>query len=236
MGLGDSPATQDANRRWLAVFAKFCSAHSAPEPSHVTPEHLEEYRRHLMWEPNRMGRLNKPNTVFLALRLARVFLRWCVSQKCIQQDPTRGFLLSRPSRSALELLTAADLRAVLATPNRETPRGLRDQLLLILLASKFSLADCRALEVTTPLDLDSHLANHYWAYLRQARPALVTEPICSALFLTQGGKRMTCERMMQILMQAGYQARLTKRLSATVLRKSYREQIETLATKLPFLP
>ena len=29
----------------------------------------------------------------------------------------------------------------------------------------------------------------------------------------------------------GYQARLTKRLSATVLRKSYREQIETLATK-----
>jgi len=228
------PATAAAYRHWIQLFVSFCQGRCALRPAALTLEHIEEFHKQLLWEPNSTGGLNKPHTVYMGMRVARDFVRWCVSQGALAYDPTAELILPAPSRVSREPLGQAEFAALLAVPDRTQPAGLRDLFLLVLLASTdLGLAACSRLDVDSPLSLDLHLDKHRLAYLRQGRPQLTAAPT-PALFLGQRGRRLGAARLQQILRDLGRQAGHPRRLGLRLLRQSYRAQLQGLASRHPF--
>ena len=211
----DSQRTQEVYRHWLTTFAAFCQSRSALAPEQITAQHFEEYRKWLTWQPNHSGKMNKPNTVFLALRLARSFLRWL-------GNSSGEVILSRPNSQRIELLTPQELARVL-TPMGNEPLQLRDFLVLVIIAAtNLGPTGCCALDVDSELGLDQHLENHRLAYLRRGRPP---SP-CPALFLAHR-RRLNVPALRAILLKAGLSARLGRRLSCRLLRQSYKAQSQS---------
>lgn len=219
----DAPSTQATYRNLLRQFQDFAQKRSAKKPSEVTPQHLDEYRKWLTWQPNKLGTMNRPNTIYLALRIARHFLKW--SGNAIVM------ILPRPSDPKIELLEAAELGSLLTSVG-SSPQQLRDFLILVLLAATdVGLSGCRALDVESTLELDEHLRFHHLTYLRQGRPRLA--PTCEALLVAKG-RRISVPTLVSVLVKAGQRIGLTRRLSARLLRKSYRWHSESLARRHPF--
>lgn len=229
-----SGSTCDLFQRWLLDFQEFCREHGAPQLGLVAPGHVAAYQRRLTWEPNRRGHLNTPNTVDQALRMVRAFCRWCQSRGLLRDDPTGYLVLGRPVQPVRTLISSDELRRLLEVPDRSTALGLRDRLLLILVAAiDLGLAGCEQLTVADRPELDSHLEPDFLAYLRSGRPELARQHSGQALLLVRDGAPMAAATMALRIGQLGRLAGLPK-LSARRLRQSYRAQFQARGLQLTF--
>lgn len=233
-----SAATLDLSRRWLGVFVAWCSAQGLESPLWMQPQHLDEWRDHLLWTPNRWGRFYSPNSIDQALRVVRSCIRWAVEQGWLMLDPTRDLVLGRPVQPRQPVLTGDEIRALLAQPDPRTPPGLRDRALLALFyylpastsqVSRLDLGDLqggRLVIGSEPHELDGELALRCRRYLERGRPELVREPSEQALFLLREGRRIGAPRLSGIVRQRGLEAGLRGEVSPRTLRRSYISHIQ----------
>lgn len=169
----------------------------------------------------------------------RGLFRHLHAERAIAADPMT--LVSSPKRSRRlpSLLSQNDVMALLAAPDRDTPRGLRDAAMLLtlyaaglrvseLVGMKLADVDVRGGFVTVlgkggkrrVVPLDGTACNAIELYRQQVRP-LWARPNEARLFLTALRKPMTRQGFWKLIRGYGRAAGIAKRLTPHVLRHSF---------------
>ena len=192
---GEQAETLSTRSRWQAQFEAFCIDNKL-ELGELTRAHLEKYQQHLLWNPAKHGKLPSASTVYQAMGMLRKFLRWCVKNGHLKTEPTAGWVFGRPAFGEKRLISRTELEAIFSSPD-DTPIGLRDRAILGIYAELGIFGvDCHKLKIAdvdlaayrlSNLRLSPELTEHLSRYLRQGRPALLTNPEEQALFLTRWG-------------------------------------------------
>jgi integrase/recombinase XerC/integrase/recombinase XerD len=124
-----SPATRSA---YLRGWDKFWSWLEAQEPQ---PVDIQTIRR---WTAGLRSAGIKPNSINVWLAGVRAFFAWAVSARRLASDPTAGVRGAKRKGTARghlrQALTDAEVRRVLAIPERDKPLGRRDYAILALKA------------------------------------------------------------------------------------------------------
>lgn len=235
-----APTTLDCTRMWLARFLDFF----AGPPKELTLEHIQAYRQQLLWQPGSSGRLYAPNTVYMAQRTVRSFLRWATQTGHIARDLTRGWVLPKPLSRSGALLSAEELLRVLSAPAAD-PVGWRDRAALELFAQTgLGPKRCSHLNLDhlllpegwltagrRPLRLSPRLLEHLNRYLTSARPHLATARE-TALFVSQHGTRWSAIGLHKISGNYAEQVGLA-RVAPRTLYRSQQAQLAQVTRRLP---
>jgi integrase/recombinase XerD len=168
------------------------------------------------------------------------FYRYCLRERSIAADPT--LRLEPPKRAPRfpKSLAEADVEALLAAPDMESPRGVRDRAMLeVLYASGLRVSELVGLKIFEA-NLDAGVVRILgkgskerlvplgeeavaWVqrYLREARPTLLKRKSSDALFVTERGAGMTRQAFWHLLKRYGRTAIPGKALSPHVLRHAF---------------
>ena len=107
---GEKLGTLERRQFWVQLFcAHFRERGWGLEE--LTRERLEECTQWLLWTPHAGGKLRSPNTVYQGMAMLRQFLRWAAAQG-VFENPTSGWLLSRPTARERVILTRAQVDAI----------------------------------------------------------------------------------------------------------------------------
>jgi integrase/recombinase XerD len=168
------------------------------------------------------------------------FYRYCLRERSIAADPT--LRLEPPKRVPRfpKSLSEADVEALLAAPDMESPRGLRDRAMLeVLYASGLRVSELVGLKIfEANLDagvvrilgkgskerlvpLGEEAVSWVQRYAREARPTLLKRKSSDALFVTERGAGMTRQAFWHLLKRYGRTAIPGKALSPHVLRHAF---------------
>jgi len=168
------------------------------------------------------------------------FFRWMQRQNRIAVDPTLNIDTPKLPRTLPKSLTEVDVERLLAAPDVETPRGVRDKAMLeTLYASGLRVSELVTLKLPqvsqdmgvvrvigkgskerlVPLGEES-LA---WVkrYVAAGRPALLAGRSGDDLFVTSRGGAMTRQSFWQIIKRYALQAGLPASISPHVLRHAF---------------
>lgn len=220
----DRPATLKARRFWFRSFSAFCQEQSIVF-ERLSIQDLQRYQERLLWVPGARGSLSA-HFIRQGLGMLRTFLRWAVQRGLLSPDPTENWVLGRPQSREKKLLTRAQLEFVLHESTDQQPLGLRDHAILGIQAELgLTPRICHSLDLAD-LDLaryrlsrkpiSHHLAESLGHYLKRGRPALLTDPDETALFLTHHGTRLSTECLARVATHRSGQT-----ISAITLRRSW---------------
>ncbi len=170
----------------------------------------------------------------------RRFYQYCLRERRISEDPT--LRLEPPKRTPRfpKSLSEADVEALLAAPETDSPLGLRDRAMLeTLYACGLRVSELVALK-TVEANLDAGVVRLFgkgskerlvplgeeavgWIerYLREARPSLARRVSSAALFVTARGTPMTRQAFWYLIRRYGARAIPGKTLSPHVLRHAF---------------
>ena len=191
--------TLDAYRRDLSLYAAWLlTTHGLPV--------LDTREHHLLGyfaarAATRATSANRRLTVF------KRFFRWALRERLITADPTLKLLAARQPLRVPKTLTEAQVEALLAAPDADTPLGLRDRAMLELMyASGLRVSELVTLK-TFHVGLNEGVLRvlgkgskerlvpfgeeaRDWLerYLREARHALLGPRQTDALFVTSAGR------------------------------------------------
>ena len=223
-----TPSVRDVAITSWPKFVAYCQAEGIKELSQLQPQHLEGFQKALMWEPNARGEYYKANTVDQFLRRVRQVLRWAADSQKLKQDPTLCLLLPRPPQPSPSLFTWRELQAAFAAPDLTRPEGLRDAVLLALLAeTDLGLTGIVALSEgdESVLELEIATAQLVQKYLQEGRALLLPRLGENALLLNLEGGRLSHQSATIRVRLLGQMAGL-KGLTSRLLRRSYRAHLE----------
>ena len=168
------------------------------------------------------------------------FYGYCLRERRVRADPT--LKLDAPKRAPRfpKTLSEADVEALLAAPQVDTPLGLRDRAMLeVLYASGLrvsELVSLRTFEVNLEagvlrvlgkgskerlVPLGEEAVHWLQKYLRKARPELLRRATSEALFVTARGAAMTRQAFWHNLKRHGVRSIPGKSLSPHVLRHAF---------------
>ena len=201
----------------------------------------EEAALHAFFASRHGARAHKPSSDARMLSSLKRFYLWCLREKHAQVDPTLRFDPPKRAPRAPRTLTEADVEALLAAPDVNTPLGLRDRAMLeVLYASGLRVSELVGL-TGFALNLESGVVRVTgkgakerlvplgeeavaWVskYLAEARPALMRgRGEDAALFVTERGAAMTRQAFWHNLKRHGLRAIPGKALSPHVLRHAF---------------
>lgn len=123
---GLSPETVRAYDEHLGAFCRWCERHGTP----ALDPGVRGLRAYL-GELSRAG--YAPRTLAAHLSTIRGFFRWLVLEGVTQEDPASALMVPKVGRSLPHTLTAAQMDALIAAPDRSSAGGLRDACMLELL-------------------------------------------------------------------------------------------------------
>ena len=178
------------------------------------------------------------------LTVFKRYFRWALRERRLDADPTLRLAAARQPLRVPKTLTESQVEALLAAPDTDTPRGLRDRAMLELMYASglrvselvglrsvhLSLAD-GALRVTgkggkerlVPFGEEAH--GWLVRYLREARPTLLSGRAAGALFLTSRSAAadgsMTRQSFWQLVKKHARQAGIAVPLSPHTLRHAF---------------
>ena len=178
------------------------------------------------------------------LTVFKRYFRWALRERRLDADPTLRLAAARQPLRVPKTLTESQVEALLAAPDTDTPRGLRDRAMLELMYASglrvselvglrsvhLSLAD-GALRVTgkggkerlVPFGEEAH--GWLVRYLREARPTLLSGRAASALFVTARSAAadgsMTRQSFWQLVKKHARQAGIAVPLSPHTLRHAF---------------
>jgi len=170
----------------------------------------------------------------------RRFYQYCLRERRVTEDPT--LRLEPPKRTPRfpKSLSEADVEALLAAPDTDSPLGLRDRAMLeTLYACGLRVSELVALK-TVEANLDAGVVRLFgkgskerlvplgeeavgWIerYLREGRPSLARRASSPALFVTARGAPMTRQAFWHLIRRYGARAIPGKALSPHVLRHAF---------------
>jgi integrase/recombinase XerD len=186
------------------------------------------------------ARKGRASSAARQLSSVKRFYRYCLREGRIAADPV--LKLDSPKRAPRfpKTLSEADVEALLAAPNAETPLGLRDRAMLeVLYASGLRVSELVALGMfEANLDagvvrvvgkgakerlvpLGEEAVEWLRRYLADARPQLLGGRACEAMFVTERGAGMTRQAFWHNIKRHGARAIPGRSLSPHVLRHAF---------------
>jgi integrase/recombinase XerD len=225
--------TLAAYRRDLTLFADWLGREHGRALIEASETDLREYAlaRHAGSAPTST---NRRLTVF------KRFFRWAVRERIVDADPTLKLDSARQPLRVPKTLSEAQVEALLAAPDVETPLGLRDRAMLELLYASglrvselvslktvhVSFVEC-ALRVTgkgakerlVPFGEEALV----WIerYIGAARPTILGRRTSDALFVTGLGGPMTRQMFWKLLKAHALVAGIAAPLSPHTLRHAF---------------
>jgi integrase/recombinase XerD len=224
---GLSPNTQAAYRRDLVSLAKtrtLCSIDEAAVQAFL----LE---RQTALRPASFNRL---------VSVLRRFFRWQLQRGQRADDPLRRVRAAKQPSRFPKAPTELQVEALLAAPNLEHPRGVRDRTMLELMygtglrvselteLSMVALSQTEGLLRLTGKGGKERLvpfgaeAGHWLSrYLQESRPLILGPRLSTAVFVTERGREMTRQYFWQLIQRYAQQAGIALRLSPHSLRHAF---------------
>jgi integrase/recombinase XerD len=223
----------DAYRRDLSLFAVWLAAEAQRALNETTESDLRAYiaARHA---GSKATSSNRRLTVF------KRYFRWALREHLLTADPTLKLLMAKQIQRVPKTLSEAQVEALLAAPNIDTPLGLRDRTMLELMyASGLRVSELvnlktvhmglgeSALHVTgkgakerlVPFGEEAHA----WLlrYLAEARAVILGGQSTDALFVTARGAAMTRQMFWQIIKKQALAGGVHVPLSPHTLRHAF---------------
>jgi integrase/recombinase XerD len=221
--------------RDLRRFFDWCIGRDIHDPGGVGHREVVDFLVHLEGK----GGLSLRSIARIRSTL-RQFFGFLVSEGRLEADPT--VLVEAPKfRQPLPKVLSADkVESLLATPDRDTPLGLRDAAMIQLVYSTglrvselvslpIRYVDARVGVLRTlgkgdkerlvPMGEEALAVVH--EYLVRSRPLLDPESSCPALFVNRRGKQMTRQNFFVRLRNYGQMAGIALKISPHVLRHSF---------------
>ena len=203
---------------------------------------IEEARQEDLLETLRQMRLlgRSPRSVARWLAAARGFFAFLIAEGVRSTDPSAHLEAPKAWRSLPKTLSFEEVEALLATPERSTPRGLRDAAMLELLyATGLRVSElvglrlgnlhvdagyvrCRGKgnkERVVPLGGEAEAALQ--RYLAEGRPELLRGKRTDSLFVSVRGAPMSRQAFWKTIRRYGCEAGIATPLSPHMLRHSF---------------
>jgi len=229
---GLSRNTLDAYRRDLQLFATWLSGQRRAIES--TTEHdINGYftARHSE---------SKATTANRRLTVLRRYFRWALRERLIAADPTLKLEAAKQALRVPKTMTEAQVEALLAAPDADTPLGLRDRAMLELIyASGLRVSELVGLK-TFHLSMNDHvlrvtgkgdkerlvpfgLVARDWIvrYLSDARPRILAGQQTQDVFVTARGQGMTRAMFWVLVKKYARAAGINSPLSPHTLRHAF---------------
>ncbi|MBE7942331.1 MULTISPECIES: site-specific tyrosine recombinase XerD [Ramlibacter] len=183
---------------------------------------------------------SKATTANRRLTVFKRYFRWALRERRIAADPTLRLQAARQPLRVPKTLSEAQVEALLAAPDVDTPLGLRDRTMLELIYASglrvselvglktwhLSMAE-GVLRVTGKGDKERlvpfGLVARDWIerYLREARPAILGPRQSEDLFVTGRGQGMTRAMFWVIVKKSAREAGIHAPLSPHTLRHAF---------------
>jgi len=230
---GLAPLTLAAYRRDLSLYAGWLEETASHTLEHSRESDLLGYMsaRHAA---TRATTANRRLTVF------KRFFRWALREHLCTADPTLKLLAARQPMRVPKTLSEAQVEALLAAPDPETPLGLRDRAMIELMyASGLRVSELVGLK-TVHVGLNEGALRvtgkgskermvpfgeeaHGWIrrYLADARSAILKGQVSDALFVTARGGAMTRQMFWILVKRHARRAGIQVPLSPHTLRHAF---------------
>jgi integrase/recombinase XerD len=230
---GLSTQTLAAYRRDLSLLAQWLQAQQGRSLQQAREADLLGYmaERHAA---TRASTANRRLSVF------RRFCRWALREGLIDADPTLKLQAARTPLRVPKVLSEAQVEALLAAPDVDTPLGLRDRTMIELMyASGLRVSELVPLK-TVYLSLDEGALRvtgkgskerlvpfgaeaHAWVrrYLSEARGSILKGRSSDALFVTGLGGPMTRQMFWKLIKAHALRAGIHAPLSPHTLRHAF---------------
>ena len=230
---GLSTQTLAAYRRDLSLFAQWLQAGAGRRLADTRESDLLAY----MAERHAATRVTTANR---RLSVFKRFSRWALREKLIDTDPTLRLQAARQPLRVPKILSEAQVEALLAAPDTDTPLGLRDRTMIELMyASGLRVSELVTLK-TVYLSLDEGALRvtgkgakerlvpfgaeaHAWVrrYLSEARAGILKGQASDALFVTARGGPMTRQMFWKLIKAHALRAGIHAPLSPHTLRHAF---------------
>ena len=233
-GLSDN--YQLSTRSSLELFAGWWLEESGRKPdwSTVDQEHIGEF---LGWR--KRGGVAAATVKLHAVAL-RIFFRHLTQRGRLEKDPTEFLLVPKIERYLPETLSPPEVESLIAAAAGKTPLEMRDRAAVELLyASGLRVSELCGVRLEN-LDLDAgfirvigkgnkqrlvpvgaRAREAVARYLQLGRPALVGPKTGGEVFLSVRGRKLTNQRIWQLLVALGKRAGLSKGVHPHMLRHSF---------------
>jgi integrase/recombinase XerD len=225
--------TLAAYRRDLSLFAAWLDREHGRSLIAASETDLRQYAlaRHA---GSAAASTNRRLTVF------KRFFRWAVRERLVDADPTLKLDSARQPLRVPKTLSEAQVEALLAAPDVETPLGLRDRAMLELLyASGLRVSELVTLK-TVHVSLSEAALRvtgkgakerlvpfgeeaHRWIerYLGEARSGILAGQASDALFVTRRGGPMSRQMFWKLIKSHALRAGIAAPLSPHTLRHAF---------------
>lgn len=170
----------------------------------------------------------------------RGFFKFLTNEGIIAHDPARTIDLPKTVRHLPDVLSIADVEALIAAPGRDKPEGLRDVAMLELLyGAGLRVSELVGLEMHR-INLEAGFVRVFGKgakervvpvgraatravqdYLDHARPLMLKQRSSPYLFVTRRGGAMTRQSCWNLIGRYGRQANLKKKVTPHSLRHSF---------------
>jgi integrase/recombinase XerD len=229
---GLSPNTLAAYRRDMQGFSQWLQAQS------LTLEHAGENEVQAYFA-DRFDQ-TRASTANRRLTVLRRFYQWALREKHVSTDPTLKLLTAKQAPRLPQTLSEAQVEALLAAPNTETPLGLRDRAMLELLyASGLRVSELVGLPMLSLnlregvlritgkgnkerlVPFGEEAADSLQNYLSQSRPVLLGKQNSPAVFVTQQGTAMSRVMFWKLIKKYALLADVHVPLSPHTLRHAF---------------
>jgi integrase/recombinase XerD len=170
----------------------------------------------------------------------RGFFKFLTHERVLTTNPTRQIELPKIGLKLPDVLSVAEVEALIQAPDRSKPEGLRDAAMLELLyAAGLRVSELIHMEMTG-INLEAGFVRVFGKgskvrmvpvgrlataavrdYLSRARPALLQNRASVHLFVTRRGAAMTRQSFWTIVGRYGRRAKLKKKITPHSLRHSF---------------
>lgn len=231
---GASPRTIEAYTRDVSRLAVFALGRGAGAPEQLTPQVLREH----LYELKDLGL--GPASLRRALSAIRTYFAFLLAEGAVRTDPTDRLEAPRKTRTLPGVLSADDVRKLLAAPSLDDKFALRDRAILELgYSAGLRVSEWIGIGVHDLL-LDQGLVRVFGKggkerlvpigrqalgalalYLRELRPRLDRGASDGKLFLNARGTGLSRMGAWQILQRQVKRAGIKKRVTPHTLRHSF---------------
>jgi integrase/recombinase XerD len=230
---GLAKLTLEAYRRDLNLAAQWLATERGRSLVQATELDLREYAlaRHAG---------SKATSTNRRLSVFKRFYRWALREHRVSQDPTLKLQAAKQPLRVPKTLSEAQVEALLAAPDIDTPLGLRDRAMLELMyASGLRVSELVGLKTVhlsltegalrvTGKGLKERLVPfgeeaRAWLvrYAQEGRPAILQNHSSDALFVTVQGAAMSRQMFWKIIKQQAIKAGIVAPLSPHTLRHAF---------------
>ena len=229
---GLSPNTLAAYRRDMQGFSEWLQAQSI-NLEHAGENDVQAYFAD-RFDQTRASTANRRLTVL------RRFYQWALREKHVSTDHTLKLLTAKQAPRLPQTLSEAQVEALLAAPNTDTPLGLRDRAMLELLyASGLRVSELVGLPMLSLnlregvlritgkgnkerlVPFGEEAADSLQNYLSQSRPVLLGKQNSPAVFVTQQGTAMSRVMFWKLIKKYALLADVHVPLSPHTLRHAF---------------